>query len=87
MAHTVEHSSMARTPLQEEKHNTRSYSPLADAMYERLAEEAAAVHKPLEQWIVDILTTDVGASAYAAESHEIPAAALDALGFQRLAPE
>jgi hypothetical protein len=60
---------------------------LPDATYERLTGEAAAAHKPLEQWIVDILTADIGASAHVAESHEVLASALDALGFQCLAPE
>ena len=60
---------------------------LPDATYERLAEEAAAVHKPLEQWIIDVLTADPGASAQAAESHDMLAAALDILGFERLEPE
>ena len=31
---------------------------LSDVTYQRLAEAAAAVHKPLEQWIIDVLTTD-----------------------------
>jgi hypothetical protein len=57
---------------------------LPDTTYERLAGEAAAVDKPLEQWVVDILTTEVGTSAHAAEPHEMLAAALDALGFERL---
>jgi hypothetical protein len=60
---------------------------LPDATYERLAETAAAVHKPLEQWIIDVLTTDTGASAHTVESHDMLAAALDALGFERLEPE
>ena len=60
---------------------------LPDATYEQLAVEAAAVHKPLEQWIVDVLTTDAGGLAHPAESHEMLAAALDALGFERLEPE
>jgi plasmid stability protein len=59
---------------------------LPDVMYERLAKEAAAVHKPVEQWIIDILTADVGSLAHTAESHEMLAAALEALGFQRLEP-
>jgi hypothetical protein len=60
---------------------------LPDATYQRLAEKAAAVHKPLEQWIIDVLAADTGASAHAAESHDMLAAALDVLGFERLAPE
>jgi hypothetical protein len=60
---------------------------LPDATYERLAEAAAAVHKPLEQWIIDVLTADAGASAHAGEAHDMLAAALDALGFERLDPE
>jgi hypothetical protein len=60
---------------------------LPDATYERLAKEAAAVHKPLEQWIIDVLTADARASAHAAESHDMLVATLDALGFERLEPE
>src|SRR5712691_6880683 len=60
---------------------------LPNATYEQLAEEAAAVHKPLEQWIVDVLTTDAGGVAHTVEPHEMLAAALDALGFERLEPE
>ena len=60
---------------------------LPESTYERLVDAAAAVHKPLEQWIVDALTTDVGVSAYAAASCDMLAAALDARGFERLAPE
>jgi len=77
----------------QENHETRENTVhevmlhLPDATYERLAGEAAAVHKPLEQWIVDILTADTGTSAHAAESHEVLAAALDALGFERLDQE
>jgi hypothetical protein len=33
-------------------------------MYERLAEAVAAVHKPLEQWLIDILAAATMASAY-----------------------
>ena len=39
---------------------------LSDTTYQRLAEKAAAVHKPLEQWTIDVLTADPGASARAA---------------------
>ena len=60
---------------------------LPDVTYERLAEVAAAVHKPLEQWIIDVLTADAGGSAHATESHDTLAAALDILGFERLEPE
>lgn len=60
---------------------------LPDAMYEQLAVEAAAVRKPLEQWIIDVLTADIGGSATTAVSHDMLAAALDALGFERLEPE
>jgi hypothetical protein len=56
-------------------------------MYARLAKEATAVHKSLEQWILDILTSDTGAPAHTVESHDMLAAALDALGFERLEPE
>ena len=60
---------------------------LPDTTYERLAEAAAAVHKPLEQWIIDVLTADPGASAHTAESHDMLAAVLDVLGFERLEAE
>src|SRR5262245_54320109 len=59
---------------------------LPDATYEQLT-EAAAVHKLLGQWIIDVLTADAGASAHAAESHDMLAAALDILGFECLDPE
>jgi len=60
---------------------------LPDATYQRLAEKAAAVHKPLEQWIIDVLIADTGASAHAAKSQDMLAAAMDALGFECLEPE
>lgn len=60
---------------------------LPDAMYERLAAEAVAVHKPLEQWIIDVLTADTGEAAATVASHDMLAAAMDALGFERLEPE
>jgi hypothetical protein len=60
---------------------------LPDATYERLAEAAAAVHKPLEQWLVDIVAATTRASAYPDESHDMLAAVLDVLGFERLEPE
>ena len=41
----------------------------------------------MEQWIIDILTGGPGASAHAAKSHDMLAAALDVLGFERLDPE
>ena len=65
-------------------HSAQSDSPSACAMYERLAETAAAVHKPLERWIIYVLSADAGGSARAAKSHQMHAAALDALGFERL---
>src|SRR5262245_7344352 len=60
---------------------------LPDATYERLPEKVEAFHKPLEQWIVDVLTADTGASAHAAESQDMLAAALNVLGFEHLDPE
>jgi hypothetical protein len=60
---------------------------LPDATYERLIEAATAVHKSLEQWIVDVLTADTGTSAHPAASHEMLTAALDTPGFERLDPE
>jgi hypothetical protein len=45
---------------------------LPDATYERLAEKAAAVHKPLEQWIIDVLRgypeTTLGKTIYLLDS-------------------
>lgn len=60
---------------------------LPDATYERLADAAATVQKPLEQWIIEVLTRNAGKAAYPAASHEMLAAALEVLGFERLAPE
>lgn len=57
---------------------------LPDATYERLAEAASAVHKPLEQWLIDLLAAATRASAYSDESHDMLAAAMDVLGFERL---
>jgi hypothetical protein len=59
---------------------------LPDTIYDRLAKEATASDKPLEQWIIDLLTADMTSVSRATESHEMLAAALDALGFQRLDP-
>lgn len=60
---------------------------LPDTTYQRLAEKAAAVHKPLEQWIIDVLTVDAGGSVHVPESYDMLTAALDVLGFERLEPE
>jgi hypothetical protein len=60
---------------------------LPDTTYERIAAEAAAAHKSPEQWILDRLFTEPSLSAPVAEPHTLLAAALDALGFQRLEPE
>lgn len=56
-------------------------------MYDQLAAKTSAVHKPLEQWIVDVLAADTGGSTHTAESHDMLTAALDALGFERLDQE
>jgi hypothetical protein len=60
---------------------------LPDATYERIAAEAGSAHKSPEQWILDRLFAEPSPSAPVAEPHTLLAAALDALGFQRLAPE
>jgi hypothetical protein len=60
---------------------------LPDKTYERIAAEAASAHKSPEQWILDRLFPEPSPSAPVAESHTLLAAALDALGFQRLEPE
>ena len=59
---------------------------LPDEAYERLVMEAAAAQQSPEQWLLDRLLTPAPPSAVAVP-HTLLAAALDALGFQRLAPE
>lgn len=49
--------------------------------------DAASAHKSPEQWIVDRLFAEEGSHTAAHDSHVLLAAALDALGFKRLAPE
>jgi hypothetical protein len=61
---------------------------LPDQAYERLVAVAALDHKSPEQWILDRLL--VGHDTPEVTTAELPAllaAALDALGFQRLDPE
>jgi len=60
---------------------------LPDQDYERLIAEATAAHKSPEQWILDRLFPESPPSLAAAEPHLLLTAALDMLGFQRLAPD
>jgi hypothetical protein len=60
---------------------------LSDATHNQDTAEPAAVHKPLEQWIVDVLAADTGGATHIAASHDRLATALAALGFERLDPE
>ena len=60
---------------------------LPDHAYERLVMEAAAAQQSPEQWLLDRLLAQAPPPAAVAEPHTLLAAALDALGFQRLAPE
>jgi hypothetical protein len=60
---------------------------LPDTTYERIAAEAGSAHKSPEQWILDRLFAEPSPSIPVAEPHMLLAAALDALGFQRLEPE
>jgi hypothetical protein len=60
---------------------------LPDTTYERIAAAAGSAHKSPEQWILDRLFAEPSLSAPVAEPHTLLAAALDSLGFQRLAPE
>jgi hypothetical protein len=60
---------------------------LPEKTYEQLVADAASAHKSPEQWIMDRLFTEQDTRIAAAELHTLLAAALDALGFQRLEPE
>src|SRR5262249_31178504 len=60
---------------------------LPDHAYERLVMEAAAAQQSPEQWLLDRLLAQSPPPAAVTEPHALLAAALDALGFQRLAPE
>jgi len=60
---------------------------LPDKAYEQLAIDAAAAQKSPEQWILDKLFAAPGSQSVPPESHTLLAAALDTLGFQRLARE
>ena len=60
---------------------------LPDATYEWLVAEAAAARKPVEQWMVDILTGDTQALSHEDEPQAMLMATLEALGFKRLPPE
>jgi hypothetical protein len=60
---------------------------LPDDTYAWLITEATSAQKSPEQWILDKLFGDPRLSATTAEPHALLAAALDALGFQRLALE
>ena len=59
---------------------------LPDDVYERLVMEAAAAQQSPEQWLLDRLLASSPPGAVAV-THTLLAAALDALGFQRLAPK
>jgi hypothetical protein len=59
---------------------------LPDHAYERLVMAAAAAQQSPEQWLLDRLFAQSPPAAVA-EPHTLLAAALDALGFQHLAPE
>jgi hypothetical protein len=59
---------------------------LPDHAYEQLVMEAAAAEKSPEQWLLDRLFAQPPPLA-TVEPHTLLAAALDALGFQRLEPE
>jgi hypothetical protein len=59
---------------------------LPDHAYERLVIEAAAVQQSPEQWLLNRLFDQPPAAAVLAP-HTLLAAAMDTLGFQRLAPE
>ena len=60
---------------------------MSDATHKQDTAEPAAVHKPLEPWIVDVLAADTGEAIHIAAFHDRLAAALDTLGFERLDPE
>jgi len=60
---------------------------LSDQTYERLITEAAAAQKSPEQWVLERLFAAPSPPATTLEPHTLLAAALDALGFRRLAPE
>lgn len=60
---------------------------LPDKAYEQLAIDAAAAHKSPEQWILDKLFAVPASQPEPPETHTLLAAALDTLGFQRLAVE
>ncbi len=60
---------------------------LPDKAYELLAIDAAAAQKSPEQWILDKLFAAPESQPEPPEPHTLLAAALDTLGFQRLAAE
>ena len=60
---------------------------LPDKAYEQLAIDAAAAQKSPEQWILDKLFAASESQPEPPETHMLLAAALDTLGFQRLAAE
>lgn len=60
---------------------------LPERTYERLVAEATAAHKSPEQWILDRLFPELPLAVPMEESHVLLTAALDTLGFQRLAFE
>lgn len=60
---------------------------LPDKTYERLVAVAAVAQKSPEQWIFDKLFAEPDSPPEPTENHVLLAAALDTLGFQRLAPQ
>jgi hypothetical protein len=60
---------------------------LPDKTYERLAAIAAAAHKSPQQWIEERLLIEQDLQMPEDEAHTLLVAALDALGFKRLAAE
>lgn len=60
---------------------------LPDKAYEQLAIDAATAQKSPEQWILDKLFAAPESRPEPPEPHTLLAAALDTLGFQRLAEE
>lgn len=60
---------------------------LPDKAYEQLARDAATAQKSPEQWILDKLFAAPESRPEPPEPHTLLAAALDTLGFQRLAEE
>jgi hypothetical protein len=60
---------------------------LPDKTYEQLMAEAASARLSLEQWIVEEISIAASPKPSVEEAHILLAAALDALGLERLQPE